>query len=411
MNHAQISLVEPLPGIFVVGIAVGGAIGISGSIARKMRILVFGPTVTDTRTAGEYAGRLARHPEHPTLAEVCGEMVELLEVGQAVLWLLDDAKGQVPVFARGVATPQFPLLESNPPHYLVVRATLRDEQDLAIFEQIPWAEVIAPLVSNAEMIGLLILGAKVPDNYFHSFDVAFISQMVAAMSITAENIRLFESSRAMSRELLRVREWERMQLATRLHDEPLQQITLVAGALNSLAGSDSSNAVVEGIHRERVKLLEVTRQLRSICADLHPPILDQGLVAAVEGILFEFELQSGLVVKRNIQLPMDSHVAEALVIAIFHVLMEALSNVRKHAQASTVEVTLLLDQGLLKLCITDDGIGIKMTGFALIDLFRNHHFGMVGMHEWARSVEGELWVKSELNKGTSIGLNIPESHL
>ena len=196
-----------------------------------------------------------------------------------------------------------------------------------------------------------------------------------------------------------------------MHDEPLQQITLVTGALNSLAGSGASSAVVEGIHRERVKLLEVTRQLRSICADLHPPILDQGLVAAVEGILYEFELQSGLVVRRNIQLPLDIHVAEVLVIAIFHVLMEALSNVRKHAQASTVVVTLLQDQGFLRLCITDDGIGIKMAGFALIDLFRNHHFGMVGMHEWARSVEGELWVKSELNKGTSIGLNIPESHL
>lgn len=407
----QISLVEPLPGIFAIGIAVGGALGISGSIARKMRVLVFGPTVTDTRTAGEYAGRLARHPEHPTLAEVCGEMVELLEVGQAVLWLLDDVKGQVPVFVRGVATPQFPLLKTNPPHYLIVRATLRDEQDQEVFEQVRWAELIAPLVSNEEIIGLLILGPKVPDNYFHSFDVAFVSQMVAAMSITAENIRLFESSRAMSRELLRVREWERIQLATRLHDEPLQQITLVAGALNSLAGSDPSNTVVEGIHRERVKLLEVTRQLRSICADLHPPILDQGLVAAVEGILYEFELQSGLVVRRNIQLPLDIHVVEEVVIAIFHVLMEALSNVRKHAQASTVEVTLSLDEGYLKLCITDDGIGIKVTGVTLIDLFRNHHFGMVGMHEWARSVEGELWVKSELNKGTSIGLNISESHL
>lgn len=407
----QVSLIEPLPGIFAMGIAIGGALGVSGSIARKTRFLVFGEVITDTRSASDYAGRLARHPEHPTLAEVCGELVESLEVGQAVLWLLDDSKREIPVFIRGVTTPQFPLLGENLPRHLIVRSSLRDEQHLALFEYVPWAEVVAPLVSNEEIVGLLILGPKVPDNYYHSFDVAFVSQMAASMSITAENIRLFEASRAMSRELLRVREGERMQLATRLHDEPLQQITLVAGALDALAELAASSDVKASIQRERVKLLEVTRQLRSICADLHPPILDQGLVAAVEGILYEFELQSGLDVRRNIQLPLEIHVAEILIIAIYHVLIEALSNVRKHAQASSVGVSLLLQDQGLNLCITDDGIGIQMTGFALIDLFRNHHFGMVGMHEWARSVEGELLVKSEPNKGTSIKMSIPESHI
>jgi signal transduction histidine kinase len=58
---------------------------------------------------------------------------------------------------------------------------------------------------------------------------------VGAMAMTASTLRLFEASRAMSRRLLHVQERERTYLASVLHDEPLQRLTLLAGRMDALA--------------------------------------------------------------------------------------------------------------------------------------------------------------------------------
>jgi len=404
----QISLIEPIPGLFALGIAGAGAIGVSGRVARNMKTLVFGSNLVDTRTLGDYAGRLARHPEPVTLTEVCRELVEVLEVSQAVLWLQDDLNRLQSVFVRGVGQTWLADVDDNWPAQVLVRETLPETEVHPIFQHLPWAEVIAPLASSKDRLGLLVLGPKVPENYFHSLDVALITQMVASLSITAENIRLLEASRAMSRELLRVRERERIQLASRLHDEPLQQITLVAGALDALAAdSTGAHQRVVGIQHQRAILLGVTQQLRAICADLHPPILDQGLVAAIEGMLYEFEIQSGLAVERNLHVSWELDISESIVIPIYHILTEALANARKHAQATRVAVALMVTDGKVHLSIADDGMGMRMSEFTLLDLFYKRHFGMVGMYEWARSVEGHLSIDSEPNQGTTITLSVP----
>lgn len=280
----------------------------------------------------------------------------------------------------------------------------------ALFACFSWAALAAPLVSDGKGVGLLLLGHQVPDDDYNALDVAFVQEVAGVMAMAADNIQLFEASRAMSRELLRVRDWERMLLSTRLHDEPLQKVTLVASALDRMAVRYSEADAGQEVQEQRQKLLEVNRHLRAICADLHPPSLDQGLSVAVAGALYALEAERGLHLVKRIEIPADWRSSPSLVTAVYHILTKALSNVTRHAQADRVWVTLCVDESELRLTVEDDGIGVDMDTFTLSDLLRRQHFGMVGMHEWARSVGGQLRVERRGEGGTRVHLaaSLPE---
>ncbi|MBI3960613.1 MAG: hypothetical protein HY328_17525 [Chloroflexi bacterium] len=397
-------------------VALLGMIGSARLFQTGARRLVFGPALPGRAGAGGYAARLAQHPERTTLAEVCAEVVGLVQAGKALLLLADGVGGWQEVYRRNMQKEeeeqraegdrtQDLALELRSPQ-VQVRAGEGNREN-ALFAHFPWAVLAAPLVSDGKGVGLLLLGPQVPDDDYNALDVTFVQEVAGVMAMAADNIQLFEASRAMSRELLRVRDWERMLLSTRLHDEPLQKVTLVAGALDQMAvrytGADAGQEAQE----LRQKLLEVNRHLRSICVDLHPPSLDQGLSVAVAGALYALEADKGLRLIKHIQIPADWRASPSLVTGVYHILTKALSNVTRHAQADQVWVTLCVDESELRLIVEDDGIGVDVDAFTLSDLLRRQHFGMVGMHEWARSVGGQLQVGRRVEGGTRVDLTVP----
>lgn len=399
-------------------------LGVVGSVRlfqSGARRLVFGPALPGRASAGGYAARLAQHPERTTLAEVCAEVVGLVQAGKALLLLADGVGGWQEVYRRnlpdhnekedgekekvGEDRVQDLALELHSPQVLVRGGEGHTEKPL--FARFPWAALAAPLVSDGKGVGLLLLGPQVPDDDYNALDVAFVQEVAGVIAMAADNIQLFEASRAMSRELLRVRDWERMLLSTRLHDEPLQQVTLVASALDQMAVRYAGDEAGQEAQAQRQKLLEVNRHLRAICADLHPPSLDQGLAVAVAGALYALEAERELHLVKRVEIPADWRASSSLVTAVYHILTKALSNVSRHAQASRVWVTLCVDESALRLTVEDDGIGVDVDAFTLTDLLRRQHFGMVGMHEWARSVGGQLRVERRVEGGTRVDLAVP----
>ena len=88
-------------------------------------------------------------------------------------------------------------------------------------------------------------------------------------------------------------------------------------------------------------------------------------------------------------------------LAMFRIAQETLNNVRKHAQASEVNITVKLDSNNVKMTITDNGKGFltsRLTG----DLAREGKLGVLGMEERARLIGGDLNIKSEPGKGTTV---------
>jgi two-component system, NarL family, sensor histidine kinase UhpB len=101
---------------------------------------------------------------------------------------------------------------------------------------------------------------------------------------------------------------------------------------------------------------------------------------------------------------------EAVTTAAYYVLLEALTNVRKHAAASSVNISLFCTGQQLCLTVEDDGSGFDMASASLSDLVRSHHFGLAGMYEWARLVNGEIAVQPRLAGGTVVRFVAPIGH-
>jgi len=86
---------------------------------------------------------------------------------------------------------------------------------------------------------------------------------------------------------------------------------------------------------------------------------------------------------------------------LLRITQESLTNVRKHASASNADVSLQIDDGILKLTISDDG-----KGFSPDDVLANHqpHFGLSTMRERAEAIGAEFRLDSELETGTCVAV-------
>ncbi|TNF54147.1 MAG: response regulator [Burkholderiales bacterium] len=137
-----------------------------------------------------------------------------------------------------------------------------------------------------------------------------------------------------------------------------------------------------------------------IMLNLRPPILDQGLVAAVLWLAANFERRTGLsvAVRRSAE-TMD--VPREVQLVAYRTAQEALTNVAKHAQARSVQIDLSDREGVLTLEVTDNGRGMGPEA-----LRKAKSFGLLGLKERAAKVDGWLDISSS-PKGTSVILSVP----
>jgi len=137
-----------------------------------------------------------------------------------------------------------------------------------------------------------------------------------------------------------------------------------------------------------------------IMLNLRPPILDQGLVAAVLWLAASFERRTGLpvVVRRSaetIDVPRDVQ------LVAYRTAQEALTNVAKHAEARSVQMDLSDREGVLTLEVTDNGRGMGAEA-----LRKAKSFGLLGLKERAAKVHGWLDISSS-PRGTAVILSVP----
>lgn len=137
-----------------------------------------------------------------------------------------------------------------------------------------------------------------------------------------------------------------------------------------------------------------------IMKNLRPPILDQGLVAAVQWLGSSVERRNGLRVTVRQSAEVIIAPREVQLVA-YRTAQEALTNVIKHAQASTVDIELCDDKDVLTLEVRDNGRGLDSQA-----LKKAHSFGLLGLRERAAKVGGWLDVSSS-PAGTSVILSVP----
>ncbi|MGB7981082.1 MAG: sensor histidine kinase [Candidatus Nanopelagicales bacterium] len=204
-------------------------------------------------------------------------------------------------------------------------------------------------------------------------------------------------------------EQERIRLAAHLHDGPIQRLASVSLILDrAMLRLDRGDPVVAGglLERGQDDLQAEVDALRRMMSELRPPILDEaGFEAGVRDLVDDFARRTdvGGRVSGALLTPLPDDTETAL----YRVVQEALWNVAKHADATTVEVALRDLEGIVELTVADDGRGFHPA--LSTALLRDGHFGLVGMRERLESTGGLLVVESVPGAGTRLIARVPRA--
>lgn len=194
---------------------------------------------------------------------------------------------------------------------------------------------------------------------------------------------------------------ERNRLARDLHDS----VTQAVFSLGLMAEASRLEAVERG-HVEAVADLaqigeiaqQALKEMRLLIYQLRSPMLDNGLVHAVRQRLETVERRAGIAVQLHVPQPIElqAHMEETL----YRVIQEALNNVVKHAQATSVSVRFLKINTGLQIEIEDNGVGFDGANI-------QSGIGLSSMRERVAQFGGSLDMCSTLGVGTTVRVHVP----
>lgn len=197
-------------------------------------------------------------------------------------------------------------------------------------------------------------------------------------------------------------EAERKRIAQELHDEMGQLLTCINLAASTLKLSNPDSQEIIEFEDKVQQLLQRAHQfIRNITTTLRPVILDQGLSEALRWLASEIEQQSGL--SCEVELTGDAGLLDdAIVMPVFRIAQELLTNVMRHAQATAVCLRADFDE-LICLSVSDNGCG-----FDVESIMGGKGFGLLGIRERVSQLDGVMEISSGKDvAGTTIVISIP----
>lgn len=198
---------------------------------------------------------------------------------------------------------------------------------------------------------------------------------------------------------LAAQEAERRRIARELHDEIGQGLTVVLLGLKH-AGDRAPVELAEELRLAQDSARSSLEEVHNVARRLRPGELeDLGLVSALAALATDFSAATGIHVHRRFApgLPALSPEAE---LVVYRVAQEALTNVARHADADTVEVSLTGEGDAAVLQVVDNGCGLE-------DSDVDDGAGIRGMRERALLVDGQLSVAQAGGAGTEVRLTVP----
>ncbi|MEZ4556487.1 MAG: GAF domain-containing protein [Caldilineaceae bacterium] len=340
---------------------------------------------------------------------VLQEVVQLLDVTGASIWLMDEEGGEfVARQSVGHSETKGKFVDaSNLPTYrdliqsvlasgqsLIVpdlRARVPDIHRTAPDEELPTrACLLTPLKIKDKVIGVLHLTDRMPHR-FATNDVTLLESLAVPASIAVENARLFEEARVAS-ELRERQRW--IHLIHDLYNQSLFSASLIAEVLPQLWAQDPA-AGAQAATDLRTLLRGALAEQRAAMLELRPADLsDANLAELLEQLAAGFEGRTNIPVRTAVDgdavLPGDVRVV------LYRICQEALSNVAKHADAQHVAIYLSRRPGRVTMRIADDGVGFEQETRA------PKHLGLQVMQERAQEVGARLTITSHEDQGTIV---------
>ena len=211
---------------------------------------------------------------------------------------------------------------------------------------------------------------------------------------------------ALTDHLQTIREEERKRIGRELHDELGQQLTAMKmdiAWINKKTPDDSG--LIKEKMKEVIELLDGSNTaLRRILNELRPTILDQhGLLDALQWQARQFTSTTNVPLEL-ITSEKEIRVKDEIATCVFRVFQESLTNISRYAEATKVITSITVKDKIINIKITDDGKGFD-TGSEQPK--SRQPFGILGMKERVRALNGSFELLSEIGKGTCINISLP----
>jgi len=223
----------------------------------------------------------------------------------------------------------------------------------------------------------------------------------------AERTAELERSHLALRELgdhnARALEQERTRVSRELHDELGQQLAAMRMELSILAIRTDDGDRIERWHVDDLlsRIDVLVASVRQLVSGLRPPVLDGGLPAALQWLAAEIRRDASVVCTVDCDGASSSLPGEVATM-VFRIAQESLTNVRRHARARHVAITLARESGCWALRVQDDGAGFDQDA-------KSGGYGLLGMRERARAIGASLSIDSSPTQGTQICLRLQTS--
>ncbi len=237
--------------------------------------------------------------------------------------------------------------------------------------------------------------------------IAIASALIIGLSGLALNIsenRVADAKlRALAQRVVRSQEEERARLSRDLHDGISQwlvsiKLQIESGIAKLIANSGQREPARASFDRAAGQLNDVLGEVRRISHDLRPALLDDlGLAAALDHLVEEFSEHTSIATRFTADGLVDG-LGDVSNTVLFRIAQEALTNIKRHANARNVDVRLAGNKSEVTLTISDDGIGFDVAGIAQ---HPKRGIGLRNMHERVDAVGGTLRLASSAD-GTRV---------
>ena len=251
---------------------------------------------------------------------------------------------------------------------------------------------VTPLTARGTEVAVLVHDPSLLD------EAALVESVRATAGLVLENERLAAEVRARLAEVRASRsrivaaaDAERGRIERDLHDGAQQRLVTLSIALGLAASRDDASA--DALSRAQDEIDAAIAELRELARGIHPTLLrDEGLAAAVDAVARRTPLPVSVDARVVERLP------DAVELAAYFLVSEALTNIVRHAEASRATVRLGCDGHTLRVEVSDDGVGGARIAAGS---------GLAGLRDRVEALDGDLAVESPVGGGTAVRAEIP----
>lgn len=231
-----------------------------------------------------------------------------------------------------------------------------------------------------------------------------ISYLNSSIQNIWEELEKLQQQQQIGYAIIRAQEEERRRIARGIHDGPAQSLANLV--LRAEYCEQLLDKRPELLKKELQSLKQFARNnledIRKIIFDLRPMDLDDlGLIPAIQRYATDFSVTHQIPVE-VVVMGDQRRFSSAMEVALFRIVQEALTNIRKHARATQARIMIEVTPLNVTLIVKDNGIGFN------VDEPPDHEcFGLRGMKEWVAFLRGHIKIASQPGEGTTINVKIP----